>query len=216
MSTVYVRNEISNEFERVGAGGASTDTTLSQVGKPADAGAVGSAISGLIPLSQKGAPNGVAALNTDGKIPAEQLPAYSTDEVIVGTWIDGRPIYRITLVYEADFSANINSNATPEDGGKPTNPKTNWIYYTFDEPFIDQYIKVEGMALCTSESTAKKATSAGTTDAGQWQPIPRVCPDACENYSIGFGDLIPEKIGILFGYLYYTAEIYLTIEYIKK
>lgn len=140
---------------------------------------------------------------------------YSTDEIAIGTWIDGKTIYKKTIVYTADFSANIENNATLEDGTEPTDKKTNWTYYTFDEPFIDQYIKIEGIAHCTSESTANKAKKLGVEDTGQWQPIPRVCPDACENYSIGFGDLISEKIGVLFGYLYYTAEIYLTIEYTK-
>lgn len=43
MSVTYVRNS-SGTFERVGPGGASTDTTLSQAGKPADASAVGAAL----------------------------------------------------------------------------------------------------------------------------------------------------------------------------
>lgn len=43
MATTYVRNS-SGQFERVGPGGASTDTTLSQAGKPADAAAVGAAL----------------------------------------------------------------------------------------------------------------------------------------------------------------------------
>lgn len=44
MAVTYVRNPQTNEFEKVGPGGASTDTTLSQVGKPADAAAVGNAL----------------------------------------------------------------------------------------------------------------------------------------------------------------------------
>lgn len=45
MPVTYVRNQ-NGEFELVGPGGASTDITLSQVGKPADAAAVGEALSG--------------------------------------------------------------------------------------------------------------------------------------------------------------------------
>ena len=45
MSTVYTRNQQTGVFELVGPGGASTDTTLSISGKPADAAAVGSAFS---------------------------------------------------------------------------------------------------------------------------------------------------------------------------
>ena len=44
MSIVYLRNQTTNQFEQVGPGGATTDTTLTQVGKPADAGAVGAAL----------------------------------------------------------------------------------------------------------------------------------------------------------------------------
>ena len=44
MSVTYVRNPSTGEFELVGPGGASTDTTLSLSGKPADAAAVGSAL----------------------------------------------------------------------------------------------------------------------------------------------------------------------------
>jgi hypothetical protein len=43
MSVTYVRNE-NGVFEKVGPGGATTDTTLSQAGKPADAAAVGAAL----------------------------------------------------------------------------------------------------------------------------------------------------------------------------
>ena len=44
MATTYVRNPNTGNFELVGPGGATTDTTLSQAGKPADASAVGSAL----------------------------------------------------------------------------------------------------------------------------------------------------------------------------
>lgn len=44
MATTYVRNQ-NGEFEIVGPGGATTDPTLSLAGKPADAAAVGNALS---------------------------------------------------------------------------------------------------------------------------------------------------------------------------
>lgn len=44
MPVTYLRNDTTGEFEQIGSGGATTDTTLSQVGKPADAGAVGNAL----------------------------------------------------------------------------------------------------------------------------------------------------------------------------
>ena len=46
MAVTYVRNAETGVFEPVGPGGATTDTTLSQAGKPADAAAVGNALSG--------------------------------------------------------------------------------------------------------------------------------------------------------------------------
>ena len=88
MSVTYVRNE-NGLFEQVGPGGSTTDTTLSQTGKPADSGAVGSAISKLIPLSQKGAVNGVAELNANGKIPADQLPNYTDVNYVASNEIAG-------------------------------------------------------------------------------------------------------------------------------
>lgn len=45
MPVTYVRNAETGEFEKVGPGGATTDTTLSMAGKPADAAAVGAALS---------------------------------------------------------------------------------------------------------------------------------------------------------------------------
>ena len=49
MATTYVRNS-EGVFELVGPGGASTDTTLSQSGKPADAAAVSNAINAMAAL----------------------------------------------------------------------------------------------------------------------------------------------------------------------
>lgn len=49
---------------------------------------------------------------------------------------------------------------------------------------------MEGTAFCTSDKH----------EDGVWQPIPRIVPDACEDYSIGFGDFnaATGKIGVLF------------------
>lgn len=56
MATTYVRNPQTNEFELVGPGGATTDPTLSFAGKPADAAAVGNALTNYattVALSEK-------------------------------------------------------------------------------------------------------------------------------------------------------------------
>lgn len=50
MATMYVRNAEGN-FVRAGAGGVTTDTTLSMAGKPADAQAVGDALANCAPMS---------------------------------------------------------------------------------------------------------------------------------------------------------------------
>ena len=67
---------------------------------------------------------------------------------------------------------------------------------------------MEGTAFCTSEKHPD----------GVWQPIPRIVADACQDYSIGFGDFktVDGKVGVLFGIKYYTAKIYLTVDYVKK
>ena len=58
MATMYVRNE-KGEFEKIGVGGVTTDTTLSVVGKPADANAVGNALANCVPAGF--GPNGQLA-----------------------------------------------------------------------------------------------------------------------------------------------------------
>ena len=48
MSVTYVRNPLTGAFEQVGPGGATTDVTLSQTGKAADAAAVGAALTNYV------------------------------------------------------------------------------------------------------------------------------------------------------------------------
>ncbi len=50
MATMYVRNAQGN-FEKIGIGGVTVDTTLSMAGKPADASAVGIALANCAPAS---------------------------------------------------------------------------------------------------------------------------------------------------------------------
>ena len=67
MSVVYVRNN-QGEFESVGSGGATTDITLSQVGKPADAGAVGDAIAELSKRNTLNYDESIIDLSIDGQV----------------------------------------------------------------------------------------------------------------------------------------------------
>lgn len=120
--------------------------------------------------------------------------AYSTEEQAIGTWINGKSVYQKTLVYEV--------NPLPSSG---------WAYYKFSENEIaemsvDQFVDMRGTCSCYSDKA---------TETPLWQPIPRVCPDALSEYSIGAGDFGVSKVGILFGTAYTGATIYLTIEYTK-
>lgn len=120
---------------------------------------------------------------------------YSNSESVSGQWVDGRPIYRTVLTFTS-----------------PTMSK-QWVRRNFttaeqSSMNIDFYLNVRGMAKCKSES----ATATGT-----WQPVPRICPDAVEEYSIGVGDLAANVVGVLFGTSYTEVEVmYLILDYVKK
>ena len=62
MAVTYIRNA-DGEFEKVGLGGATTDTTLSQVGKPADAAAVGGALTNYATKAELSAKSSVGHLH---------------------------------------------------------------------------------------------------------------------------------------------------------
>lgn len=131
-----------------------------------------------------------------GKADKNNYTRFSTEETRIGTWIDGKPIYRKTIVY------------TCEDLTKTK----FWAYYPSDTTGteissmnIESYVGMSGVTFCANQAVT----------AGAWQPIPRVCPDANEAYNIGFGDLKPTRVGVLFGNKYLSATVYLTIEYTK-
>lgn len=119
---------------------------------------------------------------------------YSNNESVSGQWIDGRPIYRKVITF--------------------TNPTMSkqWVRRNFttteiSEMNVDFYLNVRGMAKCTSTST---------TATGTWQPVPRICPDAVEEFSIGVGDLKADVVGVLFGTSYTAVEVmYLILDYVK-
>ena len=66
MATTYVRNS-SGQFELVGPGGATTDTTLSLVGKPADAAAVGAALTNYATMAYVSGQVNTKVDKVDGK-----------------------------------------------------------------------------------------------------------------------------------------------------
>lgn len=114
---------------------------------------------------------------------------YSENEYVIGKWVDGRNIYRRTIIYEQEFGGIISSGYT-EDG--TYSAKTNHWAYTevMADVNVDQYIKIEGTAFCKSDRHPD----------GVWQPIPRIVPDECYDYSIGCGDFntTSGEIGVLF------------------
>lgn len=123
---------------------------------------------------------------------------YSTEESVSGQWIDGRPIYRkVVTINSVTFSNN-----------------EYWARYYFTTQEVaamnvDFYTNVRGMVKTTSDVTS----AADNT----WQPIPRICPDAIADYSIGVGDLTADTVGVLFGTRYTgAAPIYLILDYVKK
>lgn len=125
---------------------------------------------------------------------AENNEFSTLEEKAIGKWFDGRTIYRMTFNWTASLATNKQA-----------------YYHGTDLTAcnIDQYIRCYGIASCT-------ATADDESSVTNWQPIPRVSPDAFAEYSIGFGDLDPDSIGILFGTKYTQANIYFTIEYVKK
>ena len=66
MAVTYLR-KADGSFERVGPGGASTDTTLSQVGRPADAAAVGNALGNYITAAAASTQLNTKVDKVDGK-----------------------------------------------------------------------------------------------------------------------------------------------------
>lgn len=75
-------------------------------------------INGLIPATEKGAPNGVATLGQDGLVPSAQLPSY-VDDVIEAYIVGGTPLQAGWL------------SAT--QGGQPLTPETGKIYVIMTE-----------------------------------------------------------------------------------
>lgn len=64
-----------------------------------------------IPTTQKGAANGVAELDANGKVPSSQLPYYSSSPTI---FIDDKPIYPITFADVKDGKAVISDDGNGE------------------------------------------------------------------------------------------------------
>lgn len=90
---------------------------------------------GYIPATEKGSADGVAELDTHGKVPSSQLPSY-IDDVIDGYYYDATHFY-VQKVVDAYY--NTSDNQFYEDSGFTTliTPVTGYIYK--DVPTGDTY-----------------------------------------------------------------------------
>ena len=116
------------------------------------------------------------------------LNIYSTQEVRIGTWIDGKPLYRKT--YHAEMKT--------ESGG--------YKYFTLDSSFFSQICKAEGVFIPSGWK------------AGYALPYVEVSgSEIVHTYSIGFS-FEDENHALWLGYStkYPTiGQLYVSVEYIK-
>lgn len=132
------------------------------------------------------------------------IKTYSrTEEQVVGKWVDGQEIYQMTFAWTTDEIGKLDENDDPN----------YWSYFVFADHEktkdieIGQIINISGIAYCYD----------GIYNKYYWQPVPRVVPNALNELSIGFGNIDPDKVGILFGTSYSNiAAVYVTIEYTKS
>lgn len=119
----------------------------------------------------------------------EEKNLYSTEEQVVGKWIDGKPLYRKTIyIEETNISANI-------------------IFVEPNIENIEKYINIYGNAKVYDNQYFKN---------GVLSQIPRIVPDSTANYSIGVDAYSPTKINIQLGTAYVRVSNFeLIIEYTK-
>lgn len=98
-----------------------------------------------------------------------ELEIYSTEEKIIGKWIDGKPLYQKVITNLAQLDAE------------------KWSKTNISSLNVDKIIDIRGQVITP-------VYGVNTT-----QPIPRVVPDAISQFGIGFGDMNRNQIGILFG-----------------
>lgn len=130
MPVTYVRNAETGEFEKVGPGGATTDTTLSMAGKPADAAAVGAALSNKVnkeyvdsSISCFSNPN--LLINSDFRNPINQRGAQSYESKT-----SGKDTYNIDR-WHASYGTivTVNSGSITVAGNTASN---RYFYQTFE------------------------------------------------------------------------------------
>lgn len=104
----YRTGQVTLTKANLGLGNVDNTSDMDKPVSTAQQQAIEDAIDGLsstyIPASQKGTPNGVAELDSTGKVPAAQLPSY-VDDVIEGTYVNA-----------TTFHDTEGSPVTPESG----------------------------------------------------------------------------------------------------
>lgn len=104
----YRTGQVTLTKANLGLGNVDNTSDMDKPVSTAQQAAIEDAIDGLsstyIPASQKGTPNGVASLDSTGKVPAAQLPSY-VDDVIEGTYVNA-----------TTFHDTEGSPVTPESG----------------------------------------------------------------------------------------------------
>lgn len=104
----YRTGKVNITRANIGLGNVDNTSDMDKPVSTAQQAAIEDAIDGLsstyIPASQKGTPNGVAELDSTGKVPAAQLPSY-VDDVIEGTYVNA-----------TTFHDTEGSPVTPESG----------------------------------------------------------------------------------------------------
>lgn len=104
----YRTGQVTLTKANLGLGNVDDTSDMDKPVSTAQQAAIEDAIDGFsstyIPASQKGTPNGVASLDSTGKVPAAQLPSY-VDDVIEGTYVNA-----------TTFHDTEGSPVTPESG----------------------------------------------------------------------------------------------------
>lgn len=104
----YRTGQVTLTKANLGLGNVDDTSDMDKPVSTAQQAAIEDAIGGLssiyLPASQKGTPNGVASLDSTGKVPAAQLPSY-VDDVIEGTYVNA-----------TTFHDTEGSPVTPESG----------------------------------------------------------------------------------------------------
>lgn len=118
MAVTYLRNPTTGLFEQVGPGGATTDTTLSQTGKPADAGAVGVALTNYITYTKLSNIMGTYYDLTTTVTPGENYSSATGSATLVGNMLRVKLSATRTSVASGNIDNETVATFSVEHGGK--------------------------------------------------------------------------------------------------